>query len=206
MRRSSAIAAGFTLLEVLLVLLLMGLTAGYVMLNAFTASHAEKLEEQARRFQVVVDMAADFAVLNQRQLGVRLEPEDNQYFFMLLDDDEKWQRVELSPAFSAHELPADFRFELYLQDLPWLQEDSLFEPGVFDEQLSVSDAEVEIGEEEDKPLPPPQILIMSSGDITPFSLAFIYEPSFGSEQPVYFRVNGEDTPPLWREGPLDSLL
>lgn len=64
---------GFTLLEVMLVLLLMGLAAGYVMFNAFGASKSDLLKSQAQRLQVIVDMASDFAVLNQQQLGVRFE-------------------------------------------------------------------------------------------------------------------------------------
>ena len=65
--------AGFTLLEVMLVLLLMGLAAGYVMFNAFGASKSDLLKSQAQRLQVIVDMASDFAVLNQQQLGVRCD-------------------------------------------------------------------------------------------------------------------------------------
>ena len=61
---------GFTLLEVMLVLLLMGLAAGYVIFNAFSTDPSEQLEREARRLQVVIDMASDYAVLNQQQLGI----------------------------------------------------------------------------------------------------------------------------------------
>ena len=86
--------AGFTLLEVMLVLLLMGLAAGYVMFNAFGASKSDLLKTQAQRLQVIVDMASDFAVLNQQQLGVRFEADKNEYYFVYLDDDDEWQRIE----------------------------------------------------------------------------------------------------------------
>lgn len=197
-------ARGFTLLEVMLVLLLMGLAAGYVVFNAFGVSQADLLERQSRRFQVVFDMAADFAVLNQQQLGVRLEPDSNEYLFMWLDEEQEWQLLEMD-TFVRHQLPEQFALELSLEDLPWQDEDSLFEESGFDERLSVSDDSVEIGEDEEERLPPPQILILSSGDITPFSLAFKFEPEFGVDDPVYFRVNGEDTPPLALEGPLSQL-
>lgn len=68
--------AGFTLLEVMLVLLLMGLAAGYVMFNAFGASKSDLLKTQAQRLQVIVDMASDFAVLNQEvEKGVKAADE-----------------------------------------------------------------------------------------------------------------------------------
>ena len=196
---------GFTLLEVMLVLLLMGLAAGYVVFNVVGVNQTDRLEQQVRRFQVVFDMAADYAVLNQLQLGVRVEEEKGEYLFMILDEEDKWRLLEQTDTFQSYEIPEPFAMELTLDDLPWDTDESFFSDGVFDEELSVSDDGVEIGNEEDKPLPPPQILILSSGDITPFSLAFIYEPEFSNDLPVYFRVNGEDTTPLGLEGPLEEL-
>ena len=194
---------GFTLLEVMLVLLLMGLAAGYVMFNAFGASKADLLKSQAQRLQVLVDMASDYAVLNQQQLGIRVEQKDNEYYFVFLDENDEWQRIEGEKYYEAHTLPEDFSFTLNLDDLPWTKEDQLFDRGIFDETLSVSEDGVEIGSEEEKKLPPPQILIMSSGDITPFSLTFAYEGDFNDE-PVYFALNNEEFPPLELAGPFES--
>lgn len=196
---------GFTLLEVMLVLVLMGLAVSYVVYNAFGSSHAEDLDRQTKRFQVVVDMASDFAVLNQQELGLRIDEKKNLYFFMLLGEDEEWLPLEDNKVFASHELPEQFKVELELDDLPWVEEDSLFEQGIFDEQLSFDEDRPGIGEEEKKRLPPPQILLLSSGEITPFSVSFIYEPEFSNEDPVYYRVNAIDTPPLEREGPLERL-
>lgn len=196
---------GFTLLEVMLVLVLMGLAVSYVVYNAVGSSYAEDLEKQTKRFQVVVDMASDFAVLNQQELGLRVDEKKNLYLFMLLGEDDKWLPLEEDKLFASHQLPDQFKVELELEDLPWIEEDNLFDQGIFDEQLSFDEDRPGIGEEEEKRLPPPQILLLSSGEITPFSLSFIYEPEFSTEDPVYFRVNAIDTPPLERLGPLDSL-
>lgn len=202
--RKAAPMRGFTLLEVMLVLLLMGLAAGYVMFNAFGASQSDLLKAQAKRVQVIVDMASDFAVLNQQQLGLRIEEADREYYFVYLDDEDEWQRLEGEEIYEPHELPEPFSFTLNLDDLPWDVEDRLFDRDLFDETLSVPDEGVEIGNEEDKKLPPPQILIMSSGEITPFSLTFNYEPDFGGEDPAYFRLMNKDMPPLELEGPLED--
>ena len=196
---------GFTLLEVMLVLLLMGLAAGYVMFNAFGASKTDLLKSQAQRLQVIVDMASDFAVLNQQQLGVRIEQTDNEYYFVYLDDDDEWQRIEGEDVYAVHTLPEPFTLTLNLDDLPWIVEDQLFDRELFDENLSVSEDGVEIGSDEDKKLPPPQILIMSSGDVTPFTLSFNYNGDKGDE-PVYFSLQNKDLPPLALEGPLERPL
>lgn len=196
---------GFTLLEVMLVLAIMGLVVSTVVFNVTGQSGEDRLKKQVQRFQVVFSMAADFAVLNQRQLGLRVEQEKQQYAFMVLDQDQQWQELSTDEVFSSYALPEEFSFALELNDLPWDTDDSLFNEGSFDAQLSVSDESVAIGEEEQKKLPPPQILLLSSGDITPFSMTFAYEPDFGTEQVTYFRINAQDSLPLIREGPLDSL-
>ncbi len=198
---SAPISKGFTLLEVMLVLMLMGLVVGTVVMNIGTRDHSEVLERQARRFQVVVNMASDQAILTQSQYGIYVE--DNQYSFAMLDDDQRWQPMEDDDLFTAIEIEEPYAIEIQLDGLPWEVEEQLFDAKLFDEELSVSDDGVDIGDEEEKEPPPPQVFISSSGDITPFSLIFKYEPEFGDERAVYFRVNAEDLPPLTVSEPLE---
>ncbi|WP_083271779.1 type II secretion system minor pseudopilin GspH [Alteromonas lipolytica] len=193
---------GFTLLEVMLVLLLMGLAAGYVIFNAFSSDLSEQLEREARRLQVVIDMASDYAVLNQRQLGVFIDQENRTYSFMQLSEDDEWQFIEDNPLYEPVTLTEPFFFTLNLDDLPWQNEDRLFDREMFDSSLSVNDKDIQIGDEQPPP-PPPQILIMSSGEITPFSLVFHYEPEFTNELPAYYVLNCQDMPPLELLGPLE---
>ena len=83
-------------------------------------------------------MAADYAVMNQLEMGLRVEPEKNLYFFMFLNEEDKWRPINADQIFEEHELEEDFYLELALDDLPWVSEDSLFSDSLFDEELSVS--------------------------------------------------------------------
>ena len=204
LRSDSAPNRGFTLLEVMLVLVIIGLAASAIVFGFGGQDRVEQVKKQSQRFAVVFNMASDFAVLNQQTLGLRIDTEKNSYHFLRLDDQQQWQLLDEETAFKAYPLPDDFALELELDDLPWQTEDSLFDDELFDEKLSVSDEGVEIGEEEQQRPDPPQVFILSSGDITPFSLLISFMPSFGNEQPVYFRVNGDDSIPLTTEGPLDA--
>ncbi|GAA0343625.1 GspH family T2SS minor pseudopilin variant ExeH [Bowmanella denitrificans] len=192
---------GFTLLEVMLVLLLMGLIVSTVTFTALGKSPEDILKEQAQRFAVVMNMASDYAVLNQLELGLRIE--EDHYYFVQLDDKQQWQKIEQDKLFNQRDLDEDMSLALELEDLPWQDEESLFDQALFDEQLSVSEEGVEIGEDEEK-LPPPQVLLLSSGEITPFSLTFKFEPSFGNQRPVGFRVDAQDMPPLSVSEALDN--
>ena len=106
------------------------------MFNAFGASQSDLLKDQAQRMQVIVDMASDYAVLNQQQLGVRIEENDNAYYFVYLDENDKWQRVEDENIYATHTLPEQFSMSLNLDDLPWDVEDRLFDRELF-EALSI---------------------------------------------------------------------
>ncbi|WP_416306897.1 type II secretion system minor pseudopilin GspH [Neptunicella sp. SCSIO 80796] len=195
---------GFTLLEIMVVLLIIGISVSVVMLNVRGVDQADELKKQAQRFQVVFSMAAEYAILNQQQLGLRID--QNQYYFMILDEEQKWQKVTNNDLLAEYSLPEPFSLELELDDLPWQEEESLFDGKLFDEKSSFDEDQLSIGEkEEEKKLPPPQVWLLSSGDITPFSLNFIFEPAYGQEQPTYFSVEAQDALPLIFNGPLDSL-
>lgn len=189
----------------MVVLFIMGIAASTVVLSFAGQDNVELLKKQTQRLEVVFNMASDYAVLNQRQLGLRIEEKTNSYFFMLLDENQEWVKLSIDKTFDEHQLPELYSLELSLTDLPWDTEDNLFSTEVFDEELSLDDDETQIGDEEEKKLPPPQVFIFSSGEITPFSVTLTYEPEFSSDQPVYYRVNGQDSIPLLRDGPLDSL-
>lgn len=195
--------AGFTLIEIMLVLALMGLMISVVSYTALGNNHYDKVNEQAKRFQVVFDMASDYAVLNQAQLGIRIDEEKNTYTYVVLDDEDNWVELGDQKLFASYELPEYITLQLELEDLPWQQEEQLFDRGVFDEQLSVSDEGVEIGKEEDIPPPPPQIFLLSSGDITPFELSMTFEDPFSNEQPITFALRAKEVTPIERIAPED---
>lgn len=196
---------GFTLLEVMLVLALMGLIISVVTYTALGTNNYDKVDNQAKRFQVVFDMASDFAVLNQVQLGIRVDEEENTYTYVVLDDEDQWMELPEQKLFASYQLPEYMTLELNLEDLPWEQEDQLFDRGVFDEELSISNEGVEIGKEEDIPPPPPQIFLLSSGDITPFELSITYEDDFASDDPITFKLRAKETTPIDRIAPEDIL-
>lgn len=205
--RSLKYHSGFTLIEIMAVLAIMGIVISVISFNNFSPTPSEELEKQAKRFQIVVDMASDFAVLNQQELGIRIEPETAEYIFMQLDEEQNWQLLEGQQAFGRYQLPEPYSLALELDELPWIEEDNLFSDGILDESLSFDEDRVDIGsEEEEKKLPPPQIMLLSSGDVTPFSLTMMYEPDFSNDDPVYFKLNAIDSVPLERLGPLDSNL
>jgi general secretion pathway protein H len=187
---------GFTLLEVIIVLALIGLILSSVRFAVFTGNVEQDIEKEVRRLQVVFNMASDYAVINQLEMGLRIDDQEQSYEFVKLDDDDKWVALDNQKHFEKMVFSPGVFLEIMLDGLPWQNNDSLFDARIFDENLSVSNDGVDIGNEEDKPPPPPQIFILSSGEITPFELLIRYEAQEMGEEDFEFTIQGKETVPL----------
>ena len=194
---------GFTLVEIMVVVFIIGIVVSTISFQVFQTDYKAKVKEEAQRLQVLIDMASDFAVLNQKQLGIYLDLERNTYEFVSLDKEGQWLPIEDNKFFRKRELPETLALELNLDGLPWLEEDAFFDRDLFDEELSVSDEGVEIGDEEDLPPPPPQILILSSGDMTPFEIRMEFNAIENDYPPFYVALHGKEITPIDLVGPVD---
>jgi general secretion pathway protein H len=182
---------GFTLLEVMLVILMIGLLVGLSTPNFDFGSPEDKVSKPARRFKAIFDMASEHAMLNNYELGLIIK--DNNYRFVAFDG-QRWVDFQGDKIFAASDINEEIDLALELDGLPWA-ENNLLNEVVF--------AVEEDDEDEDKELLSPQIFILSSGDITPFRLTFSYKPEY--EPVIHFQVTGDFTVPLTVTGPLDEL-
>ena len=194
--RHRSYQSGFTLLEVIIVLALIGLILASVRYTVFTANVEKNIEKEVKRLQVVFNMASDYAVINQLELGLRIDDDEQSYEFVKLDEEEKWVPLDNQKHFEKVTFTEGVYLEIMLEGFAWEDDDSLFDTRVFDEELSVSNDGVDIGNEEDKIPPPPQIIILSSGEITPFELLIKYEAQEINEEAFEFTLLGKETVPL----------
>ena len=96
--------AGFTLLEVLLVAMLMGLVATAVTLSMGGARGDRELDKQARRFMAVLQQAQEYSVMDGRLVGLRVEDNGSQ-FMQRAAKDRKWQVMSGDKLLDRVELP-----------------------------------------------------------------------------------------------------
>ncbi|MCF7355351.1 type II secretion system minor pseudopilin GspH [Vibrio sp. CK2-1] len=162
---------GFTLLEVLLVVVLMSLSA-LAVVQTLPQSNDDQAKEEASRFFQRLQLLSDDAILNGQDYGLRFDDKKSIYTYMQLAE-EGWQKVEDSKYFTETTLPEDLTFSFELGSEAWGDSDSLFEQEDFyEDRFEDSDA---------KPKPP-QVYVLSSGDVTPFLLTFTSEPNQKPEQ------------------------
>jgi general secretion pathway protein H len=135
---------GFTLLEILIVVLLVGIITSFAVLSIGSRALDDRLDTEARRLNELFQLAADEAVLQGIELGFTHTAEG--YAFLALKDGQ-WLQAE----------------EGVLRPRP------LVEP--FYLQLRVEGRTVPPAglEKNDEPLKP-QVMLLSSGEATAFNL------------------------------------
>ena len=194
-------AAGFTLLEVMVVIAIMGLIVSVVQFNFSVKRPDDILQKASYQFNERFESAANYGLLNNVELGLYLT--ENSYRFLGFDG-VKWSEVPEQEWLGEQILPENVIATLALDDLP-IETPLLFDSSVFkaqdEEYLSFDAREAAEKAKKEKQLIP-QVYILSGGDITPFSLTF----SFSEEASLYedlsglaYRVTGIYSTPLTLE-------
>lgn len=82
---------GFTLLELLVVLVIVGIMLGFVTLNAMP-SQRQALQNEAQRIALLLQLARDEAIVRNRPIA--FEVDQYRYRFWIRDENNAWQPIE----------------------------------------------------------------------------------------------------------------
>lgn len=176
---------GFTLIEILLVLVLLSV-ASIAVISTLPQKSSDAAKQQALSLYHRIQLLNEEAILSGRDYGLRVDEKKSTYSLMALNS-EGWQKLDDDQIPAQTELPDALALVLELGGNSWQDQDRLFKPGsLFDEEMFAE-------QDEEKTLPPPQVFIMSSGEVSPFSVA-IYPQDRGIENDawqVVAKENGE---------------
>ena len=161
-RRLPEPARGFTLLEILVVVLIIGIVLSLATL-AFRDDTAERLQTEAHRLAALVTLASQEAVLQGKEFAVAFAPGD--YRFQVLEE-AKWVDAR----------DAVLRQRRFPDDIT--------------EYLEI-EGEAVPAAPEDKDQPP-RVYLLSSGEVTPFTLTLKHTNSTATYQ-LHADLGGEFT-------------
>ncbi|MGI2936933.1 prepilin-type N-terminal cleavage/methylation domain-containing protein [Vibrio diabolicus] len=175
---------GFTLIEILLVLVLLSLTAVAV-ITTLPTSQKDLSKQYAQSFFQRLQLLNEEAVLSGKDFCVRVDDAKSTYALLSLTA-EGWQPLELKQIPSKTKLEDDITLLLELGGGAWDNDDRLFKPGsLFDEDMFAEE------DDDEKKVKPPQVFIFSSAEVTPFTLSFF--PQNGDAFNDGWRVIGKES-------------
>ncbi len=143
--------SGFSLLEILVVLTILAVLTGTVILSFTGAESDQALKGAAERMAMRIELARQHSLTRNREWGIYVE--EAEYRFAEFDPEQRVWIEMIQRPFNETDLPELVGLSLDLEEydnLPFEEDDEL-----------------------------PQILIFSSGEITPFTL--LLEPEWEAE-------------------------
>lgn len=191
---------GFTLIEVMLVIVLVGLLVSAVQFTVNDNQLDKSLSKESQRFSGVFGLAVDYAMLNNVEMGVYFDIKEKTYQFVGFDG-TRWSAIPEQKAFATHTLIEMATMELELEDLP-IEEPMFYDAKTFQTEED-EDTDYRRSDKKEKKIVP-QIYILSGGDITPFSVTFIPDEFEITEdvEDIGYRITGLYSLPLSFEGPV----
>jgi general secretion pathway protein H len=145
--------AGFTLLEILVVIVIIGVMVSMVTLSVGLLGIDREADEETRRFWAVLRQAREEAELQAIDLAVFVGTSD--YEFLRFDTRRnEWLPVVDDKLYAQRTLPEGLRFRLWMEG-----REIVLKPGLPDRS-----------KKDENQKWPPQLTVLSSGEIVPFEL------------------------------------
>jgi general secretion pathway protein H len=140
---------GFTLLELLVVVAIIGLLVGAATLSMGALGNDREIEQEARRLRSMIGLLNEEALMQTRDYGVMFT--ETGYRFLVFDyQQSKWVEPLTDELLERHTLEPQLSLRLFLdgRDVP------------LERNFEAQDVDD----------PEPQIMLLSSGEVTPFMI------------------------------------
>ena len=186
--------AGFTLIEIMLVILIIGLLVGSVELVIGDRSADDSLQQEGERLAATINLAADAALLEMTELGLSVN--QDSYGYYRFDAQSGWLAVSQQRALQNYRLPPGMMLEVELEGFVWPQladreeRDALFSASEDEDDSSERNeaSATNADQERENNRRVPQILFLGGGEITPFVLTLQLD---GHERQLQLRCDGQ---------------
>ena len=145
--------SGFTLLEILVVIVIIGVMVSIATLSIGVLGQDQQTEEEARRVWAVLRQAREEAELQSIDVAIYAAASDYEFLRFETRRNE-WQPIVDDKLYAQRELPEGLRFRLWLEGREIVLKPALPDRSKKDENEKA----------------PPQLMVLSSGDVVPFEL------------------------------------
>jgi len=151
---------GFTLLELLVVVVIVAILFTYTTLAIRSDTPEDIIKKEAQRMERLIQLALEESILRGEEYGVEIFLDG--YRFLHFDVTEnRWLPLSEDKILRERELPLDMELEMNLEDTEIVIE--MASDPMTEQKLDLDSDE----NDEDEEKAQPQIFLMSSGEITP---------------------------------------
>lgn len=170
----------FTLIEILVVVIIIGIISAVALLSfGLLGGDDRNLEQDARRLSSLIQVVNDDAVMQGRDFGLELMLSGYRW----VEHDpfvDQWFEVTDDDIMRARQLEEGTEFELYVEEHRVLLQQEAMETEIDEDETDRELTEDYL----------PHVLVLSSGDITPFELRLVRSAD-GAEVTLTMSLMGE---------------
>ncbi len=150
---------GFTLLELLVVVVIVSILFTYTTLAIRSDSPEDIIKKEALRLERLVELALEESILRGEEYGIEVYPDGYRF---LRFTETQWLPLSDDRILHERELPLEMEMEMSLEET-----EIVIEPAA--NKMSDQDIDLELDDEDDEKnkKAKPQIFLLSSGEITP---------------------------------------
>ena len=141
-------ASGFTLVEILVVLIIVSVMSGIVVTSLPSSFQNSDFDEESLRLKTVIELIREESLTRASEYGLNTD-KDNYSFFVYNEIEQNWTQLNTKP-YAEHKLGYGILLKTTIEDNELILTDEE------DEESSVSNA--------------PRILLLYSGEMTPFEI------------------------------------
>lgn len=153
---------GFTLLELLVVVVIVAILFTYTTLAIRSDSPEDIIKKEAQRLERLIQLALEESILRGEEYGIEIFL-DGYRFVRFSIEDNQWLPLSEDRILRERELPLDMELEMTLEDTEIVID--LASDPMSEKKL---DLDIESDDkEDDEKKAKPQIYLLSSGEITP---------------------------------------
>lgn len=185
---------GFTLIEILVVIVIISISVGMVVVNISTGGTDKKAEEEIVRLQQLLRVAHQQSVIRAEEYGVRFYK--TGYRFMKYDEESRaWADIANDRLLRSRIIAEPLEIDLYIEqlsvDIPESTDDDPEPPEAGNENTAQDNSQTTALNTPNEESIKPQVFLLSSAELSPAFELHIRVPGSDVEQQLHGLPQGE---------------